>query len=82
LSQETCRTKPWAILLQAFLGLTEGDMTAILATSAKARLSNRAIGAIVMLFGIALTYGVGLAQNEHLHNAAHDTRHSIGFPCH
>ena len=46
-------------------------------------LSQRLVaGACAFLFGSALLYGVGLAQDERLHNAAHDTRHAIGFPCH
>jgi cobalt transporter subunit CbtB len=32
--------------------------------------------------GTALLAGVGFAQVEAVHNAAHDTRHSAGFPCH
>jgi cobalt transporter subunit CbtB len=39
-------------------------------------------GACAFLFGSALLYGVGLAEDGRLHNAAHDTRHAIGFPCH
>ena len=35
-----------------------------------------------MAFGLLLVFGVGLARADKLHNAAHDTRHSIGFPCH
>jgi cobalt transporter subunit CbtB len=35
-----------------------------------------------MAFGLLLVVGVGLAHADKLHNAAHDTRHSIGFPCH
>jgi len=27
-------------------------------------------------------YGVGFAQPHQIHDAAHDTRHAIGFPCH
>lgn len=38
------------------------------------------ISAIVM--GGILIFGVGLAHADGLHNAAHDTRHAIGFPCH
>jgi cobalt transporter subunit CbtB len=46
-------------------------------------LSQRLIaGFCSFAFGAALLYGVGLAQNERMHNAAHDTRHAIGFPCH
>ena len=41
-----------------------------------------AAGLSAFLFGSALLYGVGLAQDQRLHNAAHDTRHAIGFPCH
>jgi len=37
-------------------------------------------GAIVL--GLALLYGVGFASMDIAHNAAHDTRHSIAFPCH
>ena len=33
------------------------------------------LGLFVVLFG-------GLAQSEAVHNAAHDYRHSMGFPCH
>ena len=32
--------------------------------------------------GLALIYGAGFAQTAQLHNAAHDGRHSAGFPCH
>jgi cobalt transporter subunit CbtB len=41
-----------------------------------------AAGISAMVFGGFLIFGVGLAQANNLHNAAHDTRHSIGFPCH
>lgn len=34
------------------------------------------------LIGVFLIYGVGFAQPNMLHNAAHDTRHSLVFPCH
>jgi cobalt transporter subunit CbtB len=39
-----------------------------------------AFGAI--LLGSFLLYGVGFAQPQALHDAAHDTRHSFAFPCH
>jgi cobalt transporter subunit CbtB len=40
-------------------------------------------GALVaLLLGTMLLYGVGFASAPLLHNAAHDTRHSQGFPCH
>ena len=34
------------------------------------------------LFGFFILYGVGFAQSDTLHNAAHDTRHAFAFPCH
>ena len=32
--------------------------------------------------GLVLLYGAGFAETSALHNAAHDSRHSAGFPCH
>ncbi|MCF7969952.1 MAG: CbtB-domain containing protein [Methylococcaceae bacterium] len=32
--------------------------------------------------GIIILYGVGFAPTDMAHNAAHDTRHSVAFPCH
>lgn len=47
-----------------------------------ARTQAVAAGAVVLLFGSFLLFGVGFAQPETIHNAAHDTRHSFTFPCH
>ncbi|MEJ2418637.1 MAG: CbtB-domain containing protein [Exilibacterium sp.] len=33
-------------------------------------------------FGVAILFAVGFAPMERLHNAAHDSRHSLAFPCH
>jgi cobalt transporter subunit CbtB len=35
-----------------------------------------------LLFGGFLILGVGFAQPSTLHNAAHDGRHALAFPCH
>lgn len=32
--------------------------------------------------GLILLYGAAFAETPVLHNAAHDGRHSAGFPCH
>ena len=32
--------------------------------------------------GMVLIYGAAFANVSALHNAAHDGRHSAGFPCH
>jgi len=37
---------------------------------------------VLGLLGVFVIWGVGFAQSETLHNAAHDSRHSIAFPCH
>ena len=42
----------------------------------------RAAGIASLVIGIFLIFGVGLSHIAAAHNAAHDTRHAIGFPCH
>ena len=34
------------------------------------------------LLGAFVIWGVGFSPIAALHNAAHDTRHSMAFPCH
>jgi cobalt transporter subunit CbtB len=34
------------------------------------------------LLGATLLFAAGFANSAVMHDAAHDTRHSIGFPCH
>lgn len=41
-----------------------------------------ATGLIALLLGTFLVWGAGLANSAALHDTAHDTRHSYGFPCH
>lgn len=41
-----------------------------------------AIGAMALLLGTFMVLGIGFAQSEVVHNAAHDTRHALTFPCH
>ncbi|MCW8962161.1 MAG: CbtB-domain containing protein [Gammaproteobacteria bacterium] len=36
----------------------------------------------VALLGVIILYGAGFVNIAAVHNAAHDTRHSQGFPCH
>ena len=35
-----------------------------------------------LLFGLAVLFAVGFAPMEVAHNAAHDVRHTLAFPCH
>ncbi len=41
-----------------------------------------AAGLLCLFLGLGLLAGVGFAGPQAIHNAAHDTRHAIGFPCH
>lgn len=38
--------------------------------------------AVAVMLGVGLIYGVGFAGSATIHDAAHDTRHSLSFPCH
>jgi cobalt transporter subunit CbtB len=47
------------------------------------RLASRAVQiTLAVLLGLVVVGGAGFAQIEAVHNAAHDYRHSMGFPCH
>lgn len=39
-------------------------------------------GAVCLFVGASLVFLIGMSHLSAAHNAAHDTRHSIGFPCH
>jgi cobalt transporter subunit CbtB len=50
---------------------------------AEAGLAGRVIAAVcVGMIGLGLVWAAGFASAEMLHNAAHDSRHSLAFPCH
>lgn len=49
---------------------------------ATARTAALAPAIFAILFGVLLLYGTGFARADALHNAAHDTRHSLSFACH
>ncbi len=44
--------------------------------------SSRIAGLSAIVLGVFFIYGVGFAGAEIIHNAAHDGRHSLAFPCH
>jgi cobalt transporter subunit CbtB len=45
--------------------------------------ASRAIPLVMAaLLGIFIIGGVGFSHIEAVHNAAHDYRHSVAFPCH
>jgi cobalt transporter subunit CbtB len=41
----------------------------------------KAVGAALLL-GAGLIFTVGFAHSSSMHNAAHDSRHALSFPCH
>jgi len=49
---------------------------------ATARLERLFAAALAAFLGVFLVWGVGFSPIGVVHNAAHDTRHSTGFPCH
>ena len=51
-------------------------------TGTASRLGTLASAMLAAMLGVAILYGVGFAQPAALHNAAHDGRHGIAFPCH
>ena len=51
------------------------------ATSSKTSEKTRQILAAAIL-GITIIMGMGFTSMDVAHNAAHDTRHSVAFPCH
>jgi cobalt transporter subunit CbtB len=45
--------------------------------------SETLVAAIVALaLGVGLVFTIGFAHPSTIHNAAHDTRHALSFPCH
>lgn len=44
--------------------------------------SARMAALATLLFGLGLVFVTGFANSSTIHNAAHDTRHAMAFPCH
>lgn len=59
-------------------------MTAKTVTQARTQPRASRLVAIAVLagLGVALVFIAGFAHPQALHNAAHDSRHSLSFPCH
>jgi cobalt transporter subunit CbtB len=39
-------------------------------------------GGAALILGFAIFFTTGFAAPSAIHNATHDTRHSLGLPCH
>lgn len=37
---------------------------------------------VAFVLGLGLIYAVGFTPMESVHDAAHDSRHALSFPCH
>lgn len=58
-------------------------MTTVTTSTISLSVSQRVAAGVICLFlGATLVFTVGLSHMSLAHNAAHDTRHAIGFPCH
>jgi cobalt transporter subunit CbtB len=52
------------------------------AALASSRLETLRAAAIALVLGFGLVWLAGFAYPESVHDAAHDTRHALSFPCH
>jgi cobalt transporter subunit CbtB len=57
-------------------------MTTAVQTQTTVEASTRVIALVVFLIGAGLVGATGFAHSQTLHNAAHDSRHALAFPCH
>lgn len=51
-------------------------------TLATARIETLKAAFVALVIGLGLVYGAGFANSESVHDAAHDSRHALSFPCH
>jgi cobalt transporter subunit CbtB len=61
---------------------TTSSFRLLAATLEPSRSTVLVAAACTAVLGIVLIWGVGFSPMEAVHNAAHDVRHSSGFPCH
>ncbi len=52
------------------------------AALASSRLEALRAAAVALVLGFGLVWFAGFAYPESVHDAAHDTRHALSFPCH
>jgi cobalt transporter subunit CbtB len=65
-------------------GRRKNEMTVTahaIAPSAPKR-ETRVLAVLTLAAGLAVVYLTGFAHSATVHNAAHDTRHAMAFPCH
>jgi cobalt transporter subunit CbtB len=47
-----------------------------------AKIETLKAASLACLLGALLIYGIGFSHIEAVHDAAHDSRHALSFPCH
>lgn len=60
----------------------DSTITSIRATAISTKISTPVQLAAALLLGFVMLYGAGFVQTSAVHNAAHDVRHALAFPCH
>jgi cobalt transporter subunit CbtB len=56
--------------------------SATAAATGRSRSEVAMVAVVALVAGLGLLFTMGFAHPELLHNAAHDWRHSMSFPCH
>jgi cobalt transporter subunit CbtB len=69
-------------LMKALLAGMQAQAGASSVAAVGSRSERLAAAAVAALLGLGVIWGVGFSHVEAWHNAAHDTRHSMEFPCH
>jgi cobalt transporter subunit CbtB len=56
--------------------------TAAARTLSTAKIETLKAAFVALVVGLGLVYGAGFANSDTVHDAAHDSRHALSFPCH
>lgn len=51
-------------------------------STAEQRSESLRVALIAFVTGVALVFIAGFSHSATIHNAGHDTRHALSFPCH
>ena len=71
------------VVQQAAGGVAKENLMNTATVTSQTSVSERAKAvAAALILGFVLIYTVGFAASSNIHNAAHDTRHGLAFPCH
>ena len=60
----------------------ENAMNAIALPVAQNRSETLRAALALLIVGFGLVFLTGFSHIDNVHNAAHDTRHALSFPCH